>query len=372
MVAKPVLQLGPLAILWWFLFKENGSPFRFTRKNLASSIFWGLIGVMLFFIVSTTSMSLIMSSLGYGSNFRIVAGWDTIGWGLIIAMMFSFMIGTGPSEELFSRGFLQDQTARAFPVWFAIVFSAVLFAVGHLPISIMMYKMPIEAIWWYMLVLLVMGMFFSLIYQWSRNIVLTILIHGVWDWYLSLFAWKGDWSSSFMENADVNFLRIDFFNTLITVAIMLPLFYFLYRRFWKRGRFRTGSPFEPRKRDNVLFQWLKDRDQGHWPRKPWLTTILISLIFCLSMIPLAAVVGVNDTSLHKDKIIDDSGIKIEIREEFTVLLTDYLGQGTDEEVSLPANGSVITRVNVSLGWEDEPDRGFRYSNTPDTFEIALL
>ncbi|MFW3145991.1 MAG: lysostaphin resistance A-like protein [Thermoplasmatota archaeon] len=374
MVAKPILQLGPLAVLWWFLFKEKVSPFRFTRKNLASSLAWGLLGAVLFFVVATTSMTILMTVMGYGSDFRIVAGWDVegVGWGLIIAMMFSYMIGTGPAEELFSRGFLQDQTARAHPIWFAMGFSAVLFAAGHLPISIFMHHMSAEAIFWYMMVLFVMGMFFSLIYQWSRNILLPILIHGLWDWYLSLFSWKGDWSAGFLANSDVIFLRIDFFNTLITLTIMLPIFYFIYKRFWRKGIYHTGSPFEPRRKDNPLFQWFKDRDQGHWPDRPWMTVIGVTFIFCLLMFPAAWVVGTKDSNLFKDGSMDKLGEPFEVREWNVVLADGYLNQGVTEEVLIPGNDTTITKVNVSLFWNDEADIGFLYTNQPDTFRITLM
>jgi membrane protease YdiL (CAAX protease family) len=371
MVAKPVLQLAPVFLLWWFLFKERGLPFRFTRKNLASSLAWGLIGAIVFFIVATTSLAIFMNVVGYGGNFRIVAGWDTIGWGLVIAMMFSFMIGTGPTEELFARGFLQDQTARAFPLWFAMVFSAILFAAGHLPISIFMYHMPFEAIFWYMCVLFVMGLFFGIIYQWSRNILLPILIHGLWDWYLSLFSLKGDYSQPFLANYEALFLKIDFFNTLIVLAIMLPFFYFLYRRFWRRDHFATGSPFERRKKDNKFFQWLKDRDQGHWPTKPWRTVVIITFIFCLLMYPVAAIVGVDDPDMQTDGILNYKGEMVEVREWDTLLVGGYLASRQEDSFQVPSNGTKVTKVNVSLQWSDEPSAGIRYTNNPDTFSIVL-
>ena len=69
--------------------------------------------------------------------------------------------------------------------------------------------MSFMAIFWYMVVLVIMGLFFSLLYHWSRNIVLVILIHGLWDWYLTLFAVKGAYSASFIENYDSIFLMID-------------------------------------------------------------------------------------------------------------------------------------------------------------------
>ncbi len=372
MVAKPVLQLGPIFLIWWFIFKEKGIPFKFTRKNLASSLVWGLFGAILFFIVATTSLVVVLNIMGYGANFRIVAGWDDVGMALVIAMMFSYMIGTGPAEEIFSRGFLQDQTARAYPLWFAIVFSSVLFAIGHLPISILMHHMSFEAIIWYMLILVIMGMFFSLIYQWSRNILLPILIHGLWDWYLTLFSLKGDYTEVFIANSNILFLRVDFFNTLITLAIMLPIFYFLYVKFWRKDHFSTGSPFERRRKENRVFRWIRERDQGHWPSRPIVTVVAVTTAFCLLMIPTAALVGVDDPSLTSDGVKDFKGELQEIKLWERLLKAGYLAEGQNEEIEIPTNNSRVTAVNVSLYWEDEPDAGVRYTNTPDTFKIILM
>jgi hypothetical protein len=250
-------------------------------------------------------------------------------------------------------------------------FSAILFAAGHLPISIFMYHMPFEAIFWYMCVLFVMGLFFSIIYQWSRNILLPILIHGLWDWYLSLFALKGDYSQAFLGNYEALFLKIDFFNTLIVIAIMLPFFYFLYSKFWRRDHFATGSPFERRKKTNRVFQWLRDRDQGHWPSKPWRMVVGVTFIFCLLMYPAAAIVGVDDESSFSDGILDYRGEKKEVREWDTMLVGSYLASRQEETFMIPSNGTKVTKVNVSLQWSDEPDAGIRYTNNPDNFRITL-
>jgi membrane protease YdiL (CAAX protease family) len=188
MVAKPILQLGPVVILWIFIFKEKGIPFRFTRKNLFSSVTWGCIGGLIFFIVASFVYVIHMWISGRGTDFSVVAGWNAegIGWGLVIATMFSYMIGTGPTEEIFSRGFLQDQAGRVWPVAGAIVVTAILFAIGHLPVSIFLYHLHetregLVLLAWYMVILFIMGCFFSIIYHWSRNIVLGIIIHGLWD-----------------------------------------------------------------------------------------------------------------------------------------------------------------------------------------------
>ena len=222
-VAKPVLQLGPVILIWWYLFREKGSPFRLTKVNLFSSVVWGLIGAVLFYVVASFVYVGHMEFMGYGSGFHVVAGWDGVGMGLTVAMLFSYMVA-------FSFAYI----SLAFSISNAILFSSVLFAVGHLPISILMHRMTVAEIFWYMLVLVFMGVFFSLLYQWSRNIVLGIIIHGLWDWYLTMFAVRGSIDAGFAANAGINFGRVDFINTIIAGTIMLLFF---YGEYWSNSYF---------------------------------------------------------------------------------------------------------------------------------------
>jgi len=367
---KPLLQLGPLVLIWWFVFKERGLPFRFTKKHLGSSIFFGLLMALVFFFTATFVYMLHNMIMGYGTDFHFVAGWDEVGWALIIATMFSFMIGTGPAEELFSRGFIQDQSARAFPLWQAMVISAILFAAGHIPISVFMYHMPFDEMMWYMAVLVVMGLFFSIIYQWSRNIVFPILIHGLWDWYLTLFAVKGEFSPDIVNNPGAFFGMVDFINTIITIAILLPVFYMIYRRFWKRSPVYTGSPMDTPQERFSLFRWLKEKDQGM--KRPVITTVSITFVFCLLMLPLAGVVGVDDPALQKDRVSGGGGEMVELTEQERVLYGAELDQGGSDEYSIKAVNGTLDWVNISLTWEDEPDAGPRYTNQPDTFGVTLM
>lgn len=371
-IAKPVLQLGPVVLLWWYVFKEKGSPFRFTRKNLASSIFFGLLMALVFFFVATGIYVLHNLIMGYGTDFHFVAGWDEVGWGLIIAMMFSYMIGTGPAEEIFSRGFLQDQTARVFPIWQAMTFSAILFAIGHLPISILMYNMPLDEIMWYMAVLVVMGLFFSIIYQWSRNIVFPILIHGLWDWYLSLFAIKGEFSYEFAQNPGAYFGMVDFINTIITLIILLPIFYLIYRKFWRRDIISSGSPEDTPREKNRLFRWIKERDHGDWPKRPVTFTFVVVGIFCLLMIPVAGLIGTDDPGLQEDRLEDGAGETIIMIEQERILVGGELNNRETNSTYLSSVNSTINWVNISMNWEDEPDAGPRYSNQPDSFRLSLV
>ncbi len=370
-IAKPVLQLGPVVLLWWFMFKERGNPFRFTKKNLFSSLIFGFIMALIFFFVASFVYFATMNILGYGTDFHFVAGWDEVGWGLVIATMFSFMIGTGPAEEIFSRGFLQDQTARVFPVWQAMVFSAILFAIGHLPISILMYHLPFNVIMWYMAVLVVMGMFFSIIYQWSRNIVFPILIHGLWDWYLTLFAVKGEFSPDFAANAAANFGMIDFINTIVTLAILLPIFYLIYRKFWRRNIISTGSPFDTPKERFYIVRMIKEKDRGDWPRRPVFTTVMVTFIFCILMIPLAGVIGVDDPDLQVDRLEGGGGEVVVVTEEQRDVYGTELQQGEEYEFFLEQENKTVNWLSVNLSWEDEPPAGIRYTNHPDQFRLSV-
>jgi len=367
---KPLLQLGPLVLLWWYVFKEHGSPFRFTRKNLTSSIILGLGMALVFFFVATGVYVAHNWIMGYGTDFHFVAGWDEVGWALIIAMMFSYMIGTGPAEELFSRGFLQDQAARVFPLWQAMTFSAVLFAIGHLPISILMHKMPFDEIMWYMAVLVVMGFFFSIIYQWSRNIVFPILIHGLWDWYLSLFAIKGAFSSAFTANPGAFFGMVDFINTIITLVILLPVFYLIYRVFWKR---RSGE--DPgvvgRLKDKNIVRWIRERDLGDYPARPVITTVTVVGIFCIAMLPFAAVIGTDVEEYQHDRPLDPIP-SMDVYENLTIFMNGILNEGASESMELDDNGTLIVEVEGELHWEDEPVSQRLFTNEPDVFSLALV
>jgi hypothetical protein len=251
-----------------------------------------------------------------------------------------------------------------------MMFSAVLFAAGHLPISILLHKMPLDEILWYMAVLLVMGLFFSLIYQWSRNIVFPILIHGLWDWYLSLFAIKGEFSPEFAQNPGAFFGMVDFINTLITLALLLPVFYLIYRKFWKVDHTAVvpdGSP----KKGMPLVRWIREKDMVGLKR-PLTTTVLVTAAFCLVMLPLAAVIGVDDPALQKDRS-SGGGERIVVREVEYLNVSSDLTTGENQMFVLQEEWNrTIVQVDIDLTWTDEPNANFRYRNEPDSFTLSIV
>ncbi|MDG6224543.1 MAG: type II CAAX endopeptidase family protein [Candidatus Thermoplasmatota archaeon] len=371
--AKPLLQLGPVFILWWVLFKEKGSPFRLTKVNLFSSLIWGLIGGVLFYMVASLIYVGQMNFFGFGRDFHVVAGWmlRDVGWFGVISLLFTYMLSTGPAEELFSRGFIQDQTARGFSLSTSIIISAFLFAIGHLPISIMVHRLSATEIFWYMCALMLMGMFFSIIYQMSRNIVLVIIIHGLWNWFLTLFAVRGAYDASFLANAGANFGRADLINTFLTISIMLPFFYALYRIFWRKLRSGDRPGIEEALRDIPIVRMIRERDRGDWPKRPWIMTVTITTVFCLSMIPIAAVVGTYDPSLAYDRVTPESMDPMEVHNVSSVFSENFLQEGDMFLFDLERN-ITIYMVNVTLKWTDEPPAGPRYTNLADHFRVAIL
>lgn len=79
-------------------------------------------------------------------------------------------------EEIFFRGFLLPSLTRYMPVWGAIVASGFLFAIAHLSLS-------------EVLPLATLGIVLGVVYTRSRNLLASILLHGLWNagTLLSLF-----------------------------------------------------------------------------------------------------------------------------------------------------------------------------------------
>jgi len=71
-------------------------------------------------------------------------------------------------EEILFRGFLLPSLTRYMPIWGAIVLSSVIFAVAHLSLS-------------EVLPLTILGMVLGFVYTRSRNLLASMLLHGLWN-----------------------------------------------------------------------------------------------------------------------------------------------------------------------------------------------
>jgi hypothetical protein len=71
-------------------------------------------------------------------------------------------------EELLFRGFLLPSLTRYFPMWGAIALSSFIFAIAHLNLS-------------EVLPLTILGMVLGFVYVRSRNLLSSMLLHGIWN-----------------------------------------------------------------------------------------------------------------------------------------------------------------------------------------------
>jgi hypothetical protein len=256
------------------------------------------------------------------------------------------------------------------------MFSAILFAAGHLPISILVYRLSFMTIVWYMIILVVMGCFFSLLYQWSRNIVFPAIIHGLWDWYLSLYALRGAYSAGFLADYNVNFGIMDFVSTIITLGIMLPIFYIVYLVWWRHDKPLEEGPLATivkAVKNSWFARMIRDFDRGWWPRRnPILVTAFIVGIFCLASIPLAGVVGTDDPDKFVDRMIGDTEKEVVIWENNTTFEEGLLNEGESIEYPVEISGYEVHFINITLEWTDEPPINRFFQNRADTFRLDFL
>jgi hypothetical protein len=151
----------------WFRFK--------LRSNW---ILWGLGGYLVALPVVIV-VSLINQRLwqGQGGSNPILPlaleGRDSVA---LLIFFFTACVAAPVFEEIIFRGFLLPSLTRYVPVWGAILASSLLFAIAHLSLS-------------EVLPLLALGMVLGVVYTRSRNLLASMLLHGLWNagTLLSLF-----------------------------------------------------------------------------------------------------------------------------------------------------------------------------------------
>ncbi|HEY9798669.1 MAG TPA: CPBP family glutamic-type intramembrane protease [Leptolyngbyaceae cyanobacterium] len=151
----------------WFRFK--------LRSNW---ILWGLGGYLVALPVVIV-VSLINQRLwqGQGGSNPILPlaleGRDSVA---LLIFFLTACVAAPVFEEIIFRGFLLPSLTRYVPVWGAILASSLLFAIAHLSLS-------------EVLPLLALGMVLGVVYTRSRNLLASMLLHGLWNagTLLSLF-----------------------------------------------------------------------------------------------------------------------------------------------------------------------------------------
>ncbi len=174
-----LMSAGGLLVLYLSLKPFLPLPEGWFRFNWRSNwILWGLGGYMvalpLVILVSFLNQKLWQGQGGSNPILPLaLEGQDRIALSIFFL---TACVAAPVFEEIFFRGFLLPSLTRYMPVWGAIVTSGFLFAIAHLSFS-------------EVLPLATLGIVLGVVYTRSRNLLASMLLHGLWNagTLLSLF-----------------------------------------------------------------------------------------------------------------------------------------------------------------------------------------
>jgi membrane protease YdiL (CAAX protease family) len=164
-------------------------------------------------------------------------------------------IGAGVGEEIVARGILFRVVEECFGTWFALLFSAALFGLGHIANP--------NATWWSSLAIAVeAGLLLGMAFAWTRSLWFVIALHAAWNFTqgpilgiaVSGIAVDGLLKSTLKGPPMLSGGEFGAEGSLLTMIICVMLAYFFTRKaiaadrivppFWKRKR-EDGSVAVP-------------------------------------------------------------------------------------------------------------------------------
>lgn len=96
---------------------------------------------------------------------------------VVPAIWFNFIIGSPLAEELLFRGVLFNELNRAMSSYLAIIISALMFAILHLPVWIILDGMPIALIAQSFLQIFVYGLIFAMMMKFTKSLWTPLSAH---------------------------------------------------------------------------------------------------------------------------------------------------------------------------------------------------
>ena len=161
-----------IGIIYWNK-RMNHRPIAsigFTKENITSQYSLGfLIGAISIAFLAVVAMFL--GSIHFKLN-------SHMNFGLIILLLLGFII-QGLTEEVLCRGYLQGSLSALMDEKWAIIISAVFFAVLH-GANPGIQVLPL-------INLFIFGLVFSLLYAYSENILFVGAAHSAWNFFQGLF-----------------------------------------------------------------------------------------------------------------------------------------------------------------------------------------
>ncbi len=166
-----ILMSGGLSVLYFsiqsfFPLPEGWFQFNW-RKNWFSWGFGGYLTALPLVILVSLINQQIWDGQGGSNPILPIALENRDGLALFIFFI-TASVAAPIFEEIFFRGFLLPSLTRYLPVWGAILLSSLVFAAAHLNIS--------EVI-----PLATLGIILGVVYTRSRNLLSSMLLHGLWN-----------------------------------------------------------------------------------------------------------------------------------------------------------------------------------------------
>lgn len=177
LILKPLIWLVPLFLILKKE-KENISSLGITLKNLFPSIYLSL-GLGAIFAIE----AIFLNFLKYKSfNFAANIGEETLMLSLIISFATAF------TEEVSFRGYVFNRLWSVLKnEWSANILTSIFWLLIHVPITVFVWKLSLEASLTYFLITFLFGVGSAFVFAKTKNVFSSIFLHVLWQWPIILF-----------------------------------------------------------------------------------------------------------------------------------------------------------------------------------------
>ncbi|SFR31038.1 MULTISPECIES: CPBP family intramembrane glutamic endopeptidase [Halorubrum] len=164
-----------LAVAGYLAITDEWEIVRFSRPTARETAVIVGGGIALFAFQYGALFALDQVGLSTGQNQAVVPAGDPVPY--YLAMIAVSLAVVGPVEELLFRGVVQGGVRRAFDTLPAVLIASLAFGLIHLP---SVSGTPVER-WAYVGVVVVLGSVLGALYEWTDNVLVPGLIHGIYN-----------------------------------------------------------------------------------------------------------------------------------------------------------------------------------------------
>lgn len=182
-------QLALISIAAVYLTRRlDGLPFRKPSKN---GVRWLAGGLVMMFVVYGLQ-ALVYSVTGIENRPDALAQAGAAEPWVFLAMAVVAIVFVGPGEELFYRGAIQGRLRRAFGPTGAIALASLLFAAVHIP-NYLLGNVSLlgPGVLFNLGIIVVIGAIIGAVYEHTENLLIPILVHGLYDAVILVGVYSG-------------------------------------------------------------------------------------------------------------------------------------------------------------------------------------